>query len=60
MKSAGAGRTSRIELGVDGELPDGTKDLRQTADDDLGKEEGEEDLDGGESDKTEAGVVAID
>jgi len=51
--------TSRVELGVDGHLSDGTEELSQTSHDDLGEEQGEEDLDGCQSEEGKANVAAI-
>lgn len=53
-------RTGRVELGVDGELSNRSEDLCQTADNDLGKKEGEEDLDREQSTQREPHIAPVD
>jgi hypothetical protein len=52
--------TCGVELGVDGELADGTEDLGQATNDDLAEEEGEEDLDREQSDEAQTDPVPVD
>jgi hypothetical protein len=55
-----AGEQSRVEARVHGHLANGTDHLSDTTDDDLGEEEGEEDLDGREDDEGDTSVATID